>query len=91
MSRRILNFRDIRNQVMNTQQILKAASVVQADTSKVFFVTSILGSAITIKDAAGTTIAASVAARDFAFPLRLDYGFTITGTNLTVVFGYVQS
>ncbi len=67
-------------------EIAAAATLVEADANKVYFLTRIEGSGSTIKDAAGNTIITTVNdTTDWVHPgLRLDAGFSIVNGSVTV-------
>ena len=72
-------------------QIINAGAMEVENESSVYFITAIFGTSITLKNVDGDTIITGVGGQNLHFPyLRLDGGFNITGTNLTVVFAEIR-
>ena len=81
-----VKLRDVRHKLLNDPIIIDNNSIAVADDKAVFFIGAVFGTSITIKNAVGTTLIDNLGTHHFFHPLRLDEGFTITGTNLTAYY-----
>jgi hypothetical protein len=86
MIRKALGRTDILQAAANKQQFDSGTSIVKADSDKAYFVTSILGSTVTVKDAGGNTVGVVTGDISFNFPfLRLDAGFDISAAGTVYI------
>ena len=70
--------------------IAKMGATTEANSGRVYFISQIYGTALTLKDANGATLLSSVAATIFYLPLRVDYGFDLSGTNPGIVYAFID-
>ena len=84
------NAAEVRNQLQTNGVIETGATVSRnkgaPDNTKVYFIGSVNGTAIIMKDKDGVTKLTAGTNVDFQSPWRFDEGFEIIGTNLTVRF-----
>lgn len=69
---------------INAQIVETGATISRAEPGRTYFICAVFGSSITIKDSLGTTIISGIGTQVFYNPIRIDDGFTITGTTLSV-------
>lgn len=76
---------------LNNQFTLTGATAEHIESNVSFLIWGLYGTSITVNDANGNTILSGVSNITFPayFPLRLDGGFSITGTNLNVLYAAV--
>ena len=78
------NINDYHNGFQNNQRILIGDGS-DLDEKFIYFITSIIGTSVTITNSALTAL--FVASNyDFSHPVRIDGGFSVTGTNNTVIY-----
>lgn len=82
----IFNVNDYHNGFQNNQRILKTNSGEDKDDKFIYFITSIIGSAVTISDKDSNALFTIALEMDFAHPIRLDGGFEISGTDSAVIY-----
>lgn len=81
-----INKSDFDRARINNQTVETGTSLTRSDSSAIYFLESMIGSGIVVKDGAGTTLINAGTTIDFCNPVRLNGGFTITGTNLSIKF-----
>lgn len=81
-----INRADLETARINNQTVETGASIARNDSQAIYFLESMIGSGIIVKDGSGTTIINAGTTIDFCNPVRLNGGFTITGTNLSIKF-----
>jgi hypothetical protein len=81
-TRKALGSADIKQASANHQKTISGTSVSvsdASDTSRAYFITSIIGTGVTIADKDGTTVIVTGTV-SFNFPLRIDGGFSIAAS-----------
>lgn len=84
MNRIKLNQNDYFNAFQNNQEIMIGDGS-DLDDTQLYFITSIIGTDVTITDKDSTDIL-TVSNFDFSHPVILDGGFTAAGTDNTVIY-----
>jgi len=79
MIHRTFSYNDICQASANRQITETGTSIVKADTTLTYFITSIIGSSVTIKDAAGATMIVTNSI-SFNWPIRIDDGFDVSAS-----------
>ena len=78
---------DIETASVNNQEFEIGTSVIRADDNKVFFISTIEGTSVTVKDADGVTKGILSHFHSCLAPIRLEKGFSLTaGANFSALF-----
>ena len=80
------NAEEIKNNLLSSGIVEAGGSVTRADAEKVYYIGEVFGTVINIDDADGNTIIDNISTHRFYPALKLEKGFEITGTDLSVRF-----
>lgn len=84
------SFQDIQEASINNQVHYYGSSLTESDSSKVYFILATNGT-VTLKDKTGTTTELVLSSNNsFNYPIRMDGGFQVTGTNIAVAYCFIQ-
>ena len=85
MNNLVYNANDYHNGFQNHQRILIGDGS-DLDDKFIYFITTIIGTAVTITDKNSVALFTTALEMDFAHPIRIDGGFTVAGTDNTVIY-----
>lgn len=85
MNNLVFNINDYHNGFQNNQRILIGDDS-DLDDKFIYFITAIIGTAVTITDKDSTNLFTTALEISFTHPIRIDGGFTVAGTDNTVIY-----